>query len=41
MILQGKDSNLLDWININHAAPGKVLTLAEFMHDYLTDNSGS
>ena len=40
MILQGKDSNLLDWININHATPGKVLTLAEFMQDYLTETSG-
>jgi hypothetical protein len=41
MILHGKDSNLLDWININHDAPGRVLTLAEFMHDYLTDTSGN
>jgi hypothetical protein len=36
MILQGRDSNLLDWLNINHNAPGRVLALAEFMHDYLT-----
>jgi len=41
MILQGRNSNLLDWININHDAPGKVLTLAEFMHDYFTGTSGS
>ena len=41
MILQGRNPNLLDWININHEAPGRVLTLAEFMHDYLTDSSGS
>lgn len=41
MILQQRDSNLLDWININHEAPGQVLTLAEFMRDYLTNRSGS
>jgi hypothetical protein len=41
MISQGKDSNLLDWININHDAPGKLLTLAEFMQDYLAETSGS
>lgn len=41
MILQDRNSNLLDWININHDAPGKVLTLAEFMHDYFTGTSGS
>ena len=41
MILQGKDANLLDWININHDAPGKVLTLAGFMQDYLAETPGS
>ena len=41
MILHGKDPNLPDWININYAVPGKVLTLAEFMHEYLTGTSGN
>ena len=41
MIIQGKDPNLLDWINIHHAAPGIVLTLAEFIRDYLAGTTDS
>ncbi len=41
LILQEKELNLSDWIDISHDAPGKVLPLFEFMQGYLADTSDS
>ena len=36
MIINGKSSTLIDWLDVRNEAPGKVLTLAELMRDVLT-----
>lgn len=35
IIFNGERSNLPDWLDVRHEAPGKVLTLAELMRDVL------
>ncbi|MCP4984253.1 MAG: hypothetical protein GY935_27575 [Gammaproteobacteria bacterium] len=35
MILQGEKPNLEDWLNIMQESPGEVLTLSEFITDFL------
>ena len=35
MIIRDGQSNLFDWLDVNHKAPGQLLTLDELMHDFL------
>jgi hypothetical protein len=35
MIIRNGQSNLTDWLDVSHKAPGQLLTLDELMHDFL------